>query len=242
MSQALKPVNTLVYGVQHIENKLAGDPCHDIVRKGLVLRRPREVLFSDVRAVHDGDDGCIVQLEDSDGGLVTLPLFAAPIGEAARRSLLIGLRLGVRGVTSWEQLRKALEAERRNHRADSHGGVGQSFIEVFEVERLKTSTAMWTTPFLAIDSELSWRWVDVKGRRHPRLAKDLTKKAVTSATSPPCRLDTLFHATSPWVLDIHPCTDSDGWSYGLAWSASSWARYPGIFDVLRKRRWTKTYV
>uniref|UniRef100_A0A7S1RT27 Peroxin/Ferlin domain-containing protein n=1 Tax=Alexandrium catenella TaxID=2925 RepID=A0A7S1RT27_ALECA len=255
--QALKPINTLVYGVQDLRHvggqaggrgQLEGGPGPGLGG------RPLGVRFTDLRAVHAADTGGVLQLEDLQGGVVTLPLFATSLGEAAREALVEGLRAALADEgrrASWEELRKALEAERRSrwhqpsHRSpdpcSGGGGSGERTLEVLEVERRNPATAEWLTPFLPTDGELSWRWVDATGCKHPHLIQSVSRREASSLRSPPCRLDSLFRSSSDWVLEVNADTDAAGWRYGLAWNASTWDSRPGLLDGLRRRRWTRTY-
>jgi len=208
--------------------------------------------FAELRAVRAADGGGVLELEDLRGSCVTLPLFAAPLGEAAREALLEGLRAALAHesrVACWDDLRRALEAQRRSgwrlrggpeHPRHLATGSGERTLEVLEVER--RNLAEWQTPFLPTDGELSWRWVDATGCRHPHLIPHLTRRQAASLKTPPCRLDTLFRSSSDWALDVSDGTDADGWRYSLAWNSSTWDSRPGMLDGLRKRRWTRTYV
>merc|ERR1712139_431319 len=98
---------------------------------------------------------------------------------------------------------------------------GQRVLEVFEVERWSPGTGEWTTAFLPIDRDLSWRWVDATGSRHPHLVQNMARQEIAAQPRPPCRLDTLFHSTSDWIVDFEGA-DMEGWRYGVAWNASTW--------------------
>lgn len=269
--QALKPINTLVYGVQDLERQLSGRPAIAVVEPAadpVLSRRAREFLFSSLVAVHVEADGGILQLEDSHGNAVDLPLFAAPISDTTREALARGFQsvlTNAGGIADWTSLVSALRAERQTaerHRLESrdasraaslsgpgngHAGntaaaaaTGQRILEVFEVERWSPTTGEWTTASLPTDKELSWRWVDATGSRHPHLVEGLPRQKIAAQSRPPCRLDTLFHSTSYWTVDLEGA-DKDGWQYSVAWNASTWDAAPSILDVLRRRRWTRAY-
>eukprot|EP00747_Dinoflagellata_sp_TGD_P002865 gnl/TRDRNA2_/TRDRNA2_105917_c1_seq1.p1 gnl/TRDRNA2_/TRDRNA2_105917_c1~~gnl/TRDRNA2_/TRDRNA2_105917_c1_seq1.p1 ORF type:complete len:587 (-),score=121.74 gnl/TRDRNA2_/TRDRNA2_105917_c1_seq1:44-1741(-) len=268
-SQALKPINTLVYGVQDIENKLIGkdpeaDPVMDFAEPG---RRARELIFENIRAVHiTSENASAIELEDQSGRRVSLPLYAAPLGPAARQALAAGFKTALvhsDSIANWAELHAALRKEMHSRRdkdrqrggcgllGDGWGsgsGAGHRILEVFEVERRMISSNDWKTPFLPTDRESGYRWVDATGCRHPHLKfmppheEKTERERYAEEELPPCELDGLFQPTGGWTIDVHPGTDSEGWRYGLAWNSSTWDAKPGIFDAVRKRRWTRTYV
>jgi hypothetical protein len=268
-TQALKPINTFLYGVQDLERQLSGRPelVHmDTATDTMISHRAREFLFSELVAVHVGNEGGILQLEDSLHNIVDLPLFAAPLGAASCEALADGFRSALANagnVADWTGFKSALRTERQaaarchfqsiqyvqggaeaSSDADGTGSAwaatGQRVLEVFEVERWSPATGEWTTAFLPIDRDLSWRWVDATGCRHPHMVQHLARQEIVGQTRPPCRLDTLFHSTSDWLVDFEGA-DKEGWRYGVAWSASTWDSSPGLLDALRRRRWTRTY-
>lgn len=300
--QALKPINTLVYGVQDIERHISGriaSPAgvdNESAVDPVLSRRVRGFSLSELRAVHTAGDGDVLQLEDARRNVIDLPLIAAPIGPSAKEALLSGFRSALGGnaggIADWAELYAALTAERRQAEraamaaaaaaATSHrpmrlgtdagasssaapavsptlgqpplyganhgpvggsapGGAGQRTLEVFEVERWSPTRAEWVTPFLPADRGLSWRWVDATGVRHPHLDPTMSRREIASQRTPPCRLSSLFHSTSEWLVDINSATDKFGWRYGLAWNASHWDPRPGLLEQLRRRHWTRTY-
>jgi len=271
-SHALKPLNTVVYGVQDLEQKMmAGGrevldcTMSDQVQSAQLAKRGvrAEFSFRGLRGVEITRDG-ILQLEEVEGRTLQLPLEAAPLGPAAREALAVGFRTAIAhpdALASWEQLRAALAEEQRQCNAgfgfsdatggsrDSGGsnqgsrsGAGQRVLEVFEVERLDVVAQKWRTPFMPLDSDLSWRWLDSSGCRHPHLNSKLTREQAAAQKTPPCGLDVnLFKPMSQWVKDLHVGTDKEGWRYGMAWNSSTWEPQPGLFDGIRKRRWTRTY-
>eukprot|EP00927_Polykrikos_kofoidii_P006296 TRINITY_DN12557_c1_g2_i1.p1 TRINITY_DN12557_c1_g2~~TRINITY_DN12557_c1_g2_i1.p1 ORF type:complete len:1299 (-),score=168.54 TRINITY_DN12557_c1_g2_i1:149-3949(-) len=269
--QAMKPLNTLMYGLQDIDRHLRR-------RRGLasatleepgdlaICRRARELRFAELRGVHVDDEECnVLQLEDMHGCLVTIPLFAAALGRRARDALAAGFESAVGGhtVASWDSLREAIEIQERFARRDSMpsgtmltrqgrvagafrgnwGDSGHGVLEVVEVERRVIGTSAWKTPFLPTDGELSWRWVDHSGSRHSNLAPGLMRIHAVISETPPCQLDTsLFRYTSDWeVSEGPPFTGEQGWLYGIAWRASAWSPTPGRLDTLRRRLWTRSY-
>ena len=89
--------------------------------------------------------------------------------------------------------------------------------------------ASWRTPFLPTDIELSWRWVEASGSRHPQLQPELTREKAAAERTPPCRPNALFHAGSMWTLvKAAGAADEEGWRYGLAWNSSTWDSRPGL--------------
>lgn len=251
-SQALKPINTLVYGVQDFEAQLTGSPSYSEPTAGEQgPSQSRAFHFSDLKCVDLA--GPVLQLEDLRSGIHSLPLASAPIGEAVRQALAAGLRTALTNANSmanWSDLHAALLEERRTANTSELGpnmnrrgstGAGQRVLEVFEVERRVVHSGEWKTPFLPMDRELSFRWVDATGTRHPSLIKGYSCERCAACTTPPCVLSTLFRPTRGWAIDTSGATDSEGWKYGLAWNSSTWDTRPGLFDAIRKRRWTRTF-
>eukprot|EP00928_Gymnodinium_smaydae_P035591 TRINITY_DN25022_c0_g1_i3.p1 TRINITY_DN25022_c0_g1~~TRINITY_DN25022_c0_g1_i3.p1 ORF type:complete len:427 (-),score=71.42 TRINITY_DN25022_c0_g1_i3:61-1341(-) len=251
-SQALKPINTLVYGVQDMEAQLSGKQLTESVGDPDISRGARRFPFEDLRSV-DMLGGDVLQLEDVRGGIHSLPLASAPFGVAARQALADGFRAvltSTSSVANWDRLNLAIQEERRQpidgREREQTGqrasrGVGERVLEVFEVERLFVPTGEWKTPFMPMDRELSFRWVDATGVRHPHLLPELSCEQTARRTLPPCELDALFRPVIGWSIDIDDNTDENGWKYGLAWNSSTWDRKAGLFDAIRKRRWTRKY-
>lgn len=286
--QAVKPINTLVYGVQDIERQLFGQgnasdrpeaDCED----ASCQRRGRIFRFDVMSAVHVGEDSCVIELEDTSGAQMTLPLFASDLGPVARKALADGFlaalesrKAGSKETSAcWKDFSAAVAAERlaerrrrpqsasfgssssalgsgasstSRHLHGARGGVvecrpGQRTLEVLEIERRVLGTSGWKSPFLPTDGELSWRWVDASGCRHPHLIPTLRRDEVIKRTMPPCQLEhSLFQSTSDWILVRSTgVTDENGWQYGVAWNASTWDEKPGLLDALRRRRWMRTY-
>mmetsp|Transcript_24774 Transcript_24774/g.77175 ORF Transcript_24774/g.77175 Transcript_24774/m.77175 type:complete len:321 (-) Transcript_24774:263-1225(-) len=253
--QALKPLNQLVNGVQVFERKWKGRTGED-EGEGPGPDAESQILWAlelsdlqDARAGRDAQGTCL-RLTVAGGNQLSLPLYLAPMAEAACFGLVTGLRSAVvhsDSYANWEELHDALREEQRSRQErDAHGGLplpteaGHRTTEVYEVERWRIASGRWETPFLPTDRELSWRWVDATGRKHPHLQK-LSKAEIVKKREPPCEFDALFKATSDWAIERNSATDCDGWRYGLAWKSSTWDVTPGIFDGLRKRKWHRTY-
>lgn len=186
-----------------------------------------------------------------------IPMRAAPVGNVVRLALGEGFQTALvhdsddAGVADWTQLVESLELEKRGaHRkievGPSRSSGGELIIEVFELESKNPVTQAWSTPTLVGDvlTDNSWRWVDALGKRHPKLAKNLSKVEITRAREPPCELDMLT-ALGPWEVDkgpskLGPC-DADGWRYANNFQAVIWERKPAFFNMARKRRWLRTY-
>jgi len=256
LTQAAKPLNTLVYGVQDMEAQRAGESREQILRDAELWKRAREFHFRDLKAVHTRgeNEDLLLQLEDQKGGIHSLPLFSAPFGHDVKRALVAGFRSSLTNsnrIANWEPLRLALQAEcTTKRRANAlelmaarrqSGGVGERVLEVFEVERKHVAEGEWKTPFLPIDVELGHRWVDATCTRHPHLFKNLTVEQYAKSKTPPCEIGSLFVPTSDWSVHKGKDTDKDGWKYGLAWNSSTWDTTPGLFDGIRKRRWTRRF-
>jgi len=123
--QALKPINTLVYGMQDLERQLlsrgedesssatAAAPSSSSSSRAPPpgVARVRELRFSNLKAVHVGEGGLMLQLEDLQGDLIAVPLFAAPLNEASHAALADGFRSALAppgGLARWAPLGAAL--------------------------------------------------------------------------------------------------------------------------------------
>ena len=262
--QAAKPINTFLYGAHDLEQKFTGMSLTGGEGAGVqrdLVRRVRELRFAELRAVRLDESCDILNLEDLAGGVLSLPLFATPLSQAAREALGAGFRSALeRKVACWEGLRAALRAQPSGGRAAAPAGVprraaagvaarsgsgaGQRVLEVLEVERWSPGggEVEWWTPWLPTDGELAWRWVDATGVRHPQLERQLPRAEASARKTPPCRPDALFRPVSDWAVETGPGTDGvDGWQYGLAWTTATWEPQQGLFNALRRRRWTRTF-
>jgi len=239
-SQALRPTTALVHGMQQLggaTTKMDEDPSSHGLDVALG-QRIVAICFDDLRAVHATDAGAVLQFEDIQGGIVTVPLFSVPFGEAVREALVVGVQTALARRdrrACWEKLRTALHAEQHIRQYQQRqpqdtqrlgSGSGERMLEVFEVERWNFAAGKYETPFLSVDRGLSWRWVDATGCKHPHIIRSYTRSEVASKSTPPCTLDTLFRSSSEWKLDINGNTDDAGWRYGLAWNSSTWGPTP----------------
>merc|ERR1712008_296096 len=173
---------------------------------------------------------------------------------AAFRALVAGSQSAVthsESIANWDELQTILRGERMQQRSHQMllpsakdgqfaGGSGHRMLEVYEFER-RSPLGDWGTPSLPTDNELSWRWLDSSGYRHPHLIQGYSREACASHKCPPCELEgSLFKAASNWEFSIiNGVTDDNGWIYGLAWNSSTWDSSPSIATGLRKRRWTR---
>eukprot|EP00929_Paragymnodinium_shiwhaense_P071376 TRINITY_DN36299_c0_g1_i1.p1 TRINITY_DN36299_c0_g1~~TRINITY_DN36299_c0_g1_i1.p1 ORF type:complete len:2567 (+),score=549.68 TRINITY_DN36299_c0_g1_i1:191-7891(+) len=265
VNQAMKPINTLYYGYEDMQAHLFGHSADDddVQPSEELLRRARELTFEKLKDVHlrgaaAGESDTMLMLEETSQAIHNVPLQHAPITARTRQALAAGFRSAIASpdnMANWEELHASLMAERRekpdrrmvpaeqngreHRRASAGAGAGKRVLEVFEVER--KLIADWITPYLPIDRELAWRWVDATGTRHPHILKGLSQDQCSQAQRPPCELDGLFRPTSTWSIDKNHDTDPDGWRYALAWNSSTWDSRAGLFDGLRRRRWTREY-
>eukprot|EP00411_Alexandrium_monilatum_P095797 CAMPEP_0175756702 /NCGR_PEP_ID=MMETSP0097-20121207/64080_1 /TAXON_ID=311494 /ORGANISM="Alexandrium monilatum, Strain CCMP3105" /LENGTH=321 /DNA_ID=CAMNT_0017065853 /DNA_START=1 /DNA_END=963 /DNA_ORIENTATION=- len=254
LSQTLRPIKGLVNDVQDFNREWRHKAREGDGSDGQAFDPSLGVhvlFFSELREVRLRDNGKTVELTLT-GGLPpsVLPLQGAPIDQAVIHGLVAGLRSAVLHADSqanWAELRKALREEQRA-RTELPGGpaealpaapseAGYRTLEVYEVERWRMATFNWQTPFLPSDRELSWRWVDATGKRHPHLRRQLSPEEAAHHREPPCEMDALFQAQGDWSIERGPGADAEGWKYGLAWRSSTWDAAPGIFDVLRRRKW-----
>merc|ERR1712008_83296 len=181
---------------------------------------------------------------------IILPLYRGQMSPDVQEGLIAGFRSAVEhpdGAANWEKLHQALRSEERSRQECAQDDsvlleAGKKTLEVFEVERWRLATGTWNTPFLPIDNELRWRWVDATGRKHPHLQDNLKQEeSAAKREQPPCELDALLDAQDSWEVEKGENTDAQGWRYGLAWRSSTCDSSPGMFDVLRKRKWRRTY-
>jgi hypothetical protein len=255
MAHNLKPVNTLLYGVQNVAGKGSANHSAETGTEPDLAERATQFVFTNLKEVrlkplaglHGASD--ILEMTDTDG--VVHPLHMPLVSTIVKDVLVNGLRsaLGAsrHGVANWEPLRKVLEAEHRLREVDDSAEgdetSGQKILEVFEFQRFHSMSREWRTPFHAIwDSEASWRWMDASGSRHPQLTSkdDKDKKQMVLAHVPPCAFN-MFKPVSEWKIDVQPGTDTNGWRYSLGWNNSTWDSKPGSFNRVRKRLWRSTF-
>lgn len=248
-SQALKPVNTLVYGIQDIKG--SSNDSGLMGTQPELARKAKEISFVDLMSVNMQNNGNSLLLLDKAGNQIQLPLSAtsAAVREALAECLRSALPERRHGVANWDQLREVLDAEQRSRSASTSEkeeslvegtGAGQRILVVFEVERYHNLSNTWRTAFHPFDFEASWRWVDASGNRHPYL-KSTDRDWCAAQTVPPCALDSMFKPISKWTKEITPHTDEVGWRYALAYNSSTWDSKPAFMDSVRKRKWTMTY-
>jgi len=248
------PINNVFGSVQHLlhqwQNQESGEEEMPEFEKG------GKCLSMDLCLLHkadidDDDTGPRLRLTKAGAPRpIVLPLYHVSLSKDVQDGLLAGFCSAVEhpdGAANWDKLHQALRVEERNRQECAELDsvlkleTGKKTLEVFEVERWRLATGTWATPFLPIDSELCWRWVDATGRKHPHLQPNLAKDAAAKKNQPPCELDALFTASDSWKVETGESTDSEGWRYGLAWKSSTWDKNPCSFDVLRKRKWLRTY-
>jgi len=215
-----------------------------------------EFLLKGLRKV-SLDSATVVALEDQRS---RYPLSFSRVPGGIEKSTLEALVSGFKSalahpdsIANWEELQAALRIERRlrkdvrrNRSKDaeaprSSSSAGQGTQEVFEVERRMLPAGDWKTPFLPVDTESCWRWVDSNGYRHPHLKQNLSQKLSAESRTPPLGLHGLFKQQKAWSIEKTTNTDQEGWKYSVAWNSSTWEANPGIFDAVRKRRWYRTF-
>lgn len=219
VSQTMKPINTVVYGVQDIENKLSG--ASRASAKGLATAAmDQEALidkcpayrgrykFRELKTVDTRDNAIL--LEGHDGQVKTLKL-SVQLSPDAFAALAEGFRSAINhrdGIASWGALQVALRGESVRWRQEGNNrpsqgsrvsnssnnnaassGAGQRTVEVWEVERRSMTTGEWRAPFLPTDIEMSWRWMDSSGYHHPNLLPHLTREKCAASATPPIELD-----------------------------------------------------
>eukprot|EP00811_Abedinium_folium_P025482 NODE_3641_length_2006_cov_3.524747.p1 GENE.NODE_3641_length_2006_cov_3.524747~~NODE_3641_length_2006_cov_3.524747.p1 ORF type:complete len:419 (-),score=122.18 NODE_3641_length_2006_cov_3.524747:280-1536(-) len=256
-SQALKPINTLVYGFQDIESQLSGAGEKQTEGDGTQVQRWQFDLC-DLKRVHAEERSEFLQLEDLRGCMHRLPVSSALISSEVFCALQAGFRSSLNhgnhhdNIATWDELRSALRLERRRDARERRvgllespgdantAGAGSRTVEVFEYER-RMLQGEWKTPWYPTDREISWRWVDATSCKHPDLDSEMSREEIVASPTPPCRSGALFRATTDWVIDKPKGTDPDGWRYGFASNSSTWEARPGLLDSVRKRRWIRVY-
>eukprot|EP00930_Biecheleria_cincta_P034350 TRINITY_DN23752_c0_g1_i1.p1 TRINITY_DN23752_c0_g1~~TRINITY_DN23752_c0_g1_i1.p1 ORF type:complete len:2456 (+),score=487.41 TRINITY_DN23752_c0_g1_i1:313-7368(+) len=260
--QALKPINTVVYGVQELETSFGGSSSSVAKPRPEVLKHAvkGECKFSNIKAIHSSSVGGFqLKIEDKAGNTYKLPMSAASLGQKAWEALAAGFDSAVKnsnGIANWDKLRAALREDRASREAANAAasdaldvtpssrsrGVGQRTLEVLEAERFQMVYQQWGTAHMPQDWEMRWRWLDSTGHRHPHIIPNISREECAARTKPPVELDrSLYQPASDWKIEIGPNTDSEGWTYGMSWKSSQWEAKQGLFDHFRKRRWTRTY-
>jgi len=251
-------LNTFVYGVEDIERKLSGqkelqNSFGDWETSKRAIRG--EYHFKALKTVNVPADRNIL-LEDHQGRVNTLNL-SQVVTPVAFQALVAGFQTAVtdsESIANWDELQTVLRGERMQRCSQQillssekgghfAGGSGHRVLEVYEFERKGPLGDCWGTPNLPTDNELSWRWLDSSGYRHPHLKRGGSREECAAHKWPPCELEgSLFKPVSNWEISrIEGVTDSNGWRYGLAWNSSTWDARPSMATRLRKRRWTRLY-
>lgn len=271
LDQVWKPINAAKNKIQDLKEKAEDKLMDkkDTTKASASRNKFREWSFEEFTSAKLSSAGEFLELVNYKGTHSKVPLDATAetpgmtsIGMEVRRKLAQGLHAAFSRPdkqASWEELRAAVLEERRARSSGQaaalerwrklrgslrrgRSGAGERVLVVFEVERKFLATNKWLTPFLPTDREFSWRWVDATGASHPHIKTNLLREAAAAADEPPCELGELFVPTSAWKCDKgSKDTDAEGWKYGLAWNASTWDVSPGLFDAIRKRRWTRHY-
>ena len=114
-------------------------------------------------------------------------------------------------------------------------------VDVYEVERFLMAVG-WRTPFLMLDTQTGWRWVDVNMTRQTKIRPHLKRSEAAKARTPPIDLGDLWTPLDDWKVYVDVATtDKDGWQYAISFNSSTWARSPGITASVRKRKWIRHF-
>lgn len=112
-------------------------------------------------------------------------------------------------------------------------------VEVWEVERFLMAYG-WVTPFMLLDTETSWRWLDSHQNKHARIDGRLSRNEAANAKTPPLSFGELWKPVTEWEVEIDEGrTDANGWMYAISFNSSTWQNSPGIAASVRKRKWTR---
>lgn len=224
----------------------------DLTARPIEASRCQTLAFKDLRAARLDPEDRVLVLEGMNAATHALPINDAPLGAAALVALVEGFQGAVanpRKIASWRALRAALEHERANGIGNvvlADNSTGQRLLQVIEVQRLSIAvgsggTRVWRPSRMLTDQDLTWRWVDPRGRRHPNIVPGLSREQCALRDKPPCELDQRFQPVTEWQPRVHEGTDPEGWVYSVAWCSSTWDTKPGLLDTIRKREWTKVY-
>jgi len=226
--------------------------------KPVLSGQARELVFSDLAEACFERELVVLTLKDHSGTKHTIPLGCASLGESAIQALVDGLRAAVlhpQHRASWCGLHARL-CEEQMKGGSSNGSSsatfeqsieydqasGQRTLEVIEVQRWSVIARSWAASSLPTDVELSWRWVNARGRRHPNIPPGLSRReCATHDKCPPCELDQHFKPISEWEVRVNASTDQYGWVYSPTWSASHWRATRSPADQVRKRLWIRRY-
>jgi hypothetical protein len=113
-----------------------------------------------------------------------------------------------------------------------------TIVEVWEVERFLLAYG-WVTPYMLLDTETGWRWVDIHMRKHARVDGRLTRSEAGKSRVPPLAFGELWKPNGEWTVAMDDNTDSEGWMYAISFSSSTWQNAPGIAASVRKRKWIR---
>jgi len=211
--------------------------------------RAREFLFGDLLMASVDEQECKLILQDRSRVKHVVPLQPEALNDEILQALLegfISVCSHAQHVANWQPLRTALDnaslvASAMDSLSTEQAMVGRT-LEVIEVQR-RWQPKGWCVPFLPTDWEISWRWVDSRGHRHPNLRRGLSRETCAANVVPPCELDTRrFEPSSEWTVQVHGGSDVDGWVYGATWSSPNWGHKATMTDYLRQRKWVRTFV
>jgi len=209
----------------------------------------RGIFFSQLKDISSDSS----QLHLRDGKVErTVPLDKSLIGTEGLQALVDGLRSAAsdsgQGHGVWQKLRQLLAEATRQHRQEadsslvveaakstaSKGAAKTVVLEVWEVERAKAFGGGWSHATWVTEGDLTWRWVDERGHKHPKMDPHLKKEDAVLYQEPPCALGGLFKPAGPW--------QPGEWGYGMAWAQPTFKPKPGFTDNMRRRKWTREYV
>lgn len=211
----------------------------------------RELALADCSAAQWDEAAKALVLQERAGATRhAVPLESAAIAEESRGLLVEALQAAVgdaqrKGGASadWRALRAARIREQAAGLSSDPpitDECGKLEVQVVEVQRRKPGN-VWVAPYLPTDRHIGWRWVDLRGSKHPSLERGLQQEQCAARETPPCEMDSRFKPVCDWKVQVGDQTDQDGWAYSLAWSSSNWQAVPGCSDQLRRRVWVRQF-
>ena len=172
-----------------------------------------------------------------------LDLPASPKAGELLRAFANAVANGVgKGGFDWREARQLFtDAQQLGNRHPEENRQGIKKCQVIEVERF-LMTYGWRTPFLMLDSNTGWRWVDQNMQRHSKIRQKLKRSEAAKFKTPPIDFGDIWTPIDEWQVEVDPdTTDKDGWQYALSFNSSTWQKHSGITASVRKRTWTRNY-
>jgi len=200
------------------------------------------VILDEISAAEIASIACIekvgsVLIDTERGSRIELELERSELAAAVARTM------ESKHSWDWREVKHMIEeidfSELSQRRPEATPEQGATLVEVWEVERFLMAYG-WVTPFMMLDVNTGWRWVDENMHKHQRIDGRLSRKECAETKKPPLVFGELLKPTDDWRIEIDPeTTDEHGWRYAISFSSSTWENAPGIAASVRKRKWTR---